>query len=209
MKYDLHIHTHFSRCSNMVPRELLRVAKSRGLNGIAVTDHNTIQGGLSARNINDDPNFEVIVGAEIKTPHGEILGYYLNEEIKSRDFFDVIDEIHDQGGLAVTAHPTALFRSSLKHPCIEIDRRIDGFEVFNSRAFFFELDKAYNIADKFNFCKTGGSDAHFYYEVGRGYTNFNGSLRNALRKGETEVGGSILYAPVGGLLSFMRKFVYK
>lgn len=209
MKYDLHVHTHFSKCSNMVPRELLKIAKQRGLNGLAITDHNTIQGGLAAQKVNPYPDLKVIVGAEIKTPHGEILGYYLNEEIKSRDFFEVIDEIHDQGGIAVAAHPTVIFRNKLRIPCLELNKRIDGFEVFNSRCLFFELNKAYKIAEKFKFGMTGGSDAHFYFEIGRGFTDFEGSLRNAIRDKKTRVGGSILYAPIGGMLSLWRRLIYK
>ncbi len=208
MKYDLHIHTHFSRCSAIKPDELLRIAKERGLDGIAVTDHNTIEGGLNVSKLNHDPNFKVIVGAEIKTEYGEILGLFLNEEIMSREFFEVIDEIHKQGGIAIAAHPTALFRRNLKHPCIELEGRIDGIEGFNSRALPYENYKAQKTALKFGFGMTGGSDAHFNYEIGRGYTIFKGDLRHALKTGDTQLDGSILYAPVGGLLSFFKKRIW-
>ena len=205
MRYDLHVHTYFSRCSSIKPNDLLRIARERGLNGIAVTDHNTIGGGLAVSKLNQDPDFEVIVGAEIKTPHGEIIGLYLNEEIRAREFFEVIDDIHRQGGIAIIAHPPAHFRTSLKHPCIELEGRIDSMEGCNSRALPYENYKAQKIASKFGFGMTGGSDAHFNYEIGRGYTVFKGDLRHAIRNRATQVGGSILYATIGGLLRFFKK----
>ena len=207
MKYDLHIHTNFSKCSKIKPEELLKIAKERGLNGIAVTDHNTIQGGIAAANLNKNPDFEVIVGVEMKTVDGEILGLYLNEEIKSREMFEIIDEIRQQGGIAIIAHPTARFRRSLKQPCIELKGKIQGIETFNSRALLLENWRAQRIASRFRFGATGGSDAHFYYEIGRGYTEFEGDLRHAIKTKATKVGGSILYAPVGGLLSFFKRSI--
>src|SRR3990167_1868027 len=65
LKYDLHMHTCYSKCSNLRPEILLKTAKERGLNGIAVTDHNTIEGALRIKNLNKDKNFEVIIGEEI------------------------------------------------------------------------------------------------------------------------------------------------
>ena len=72
MKYDLHVHTKYSvKCGYMEPAELLKVTKKRGLNGIAVCDHNTIEGALLAKKLNKDKNFEVIVlgaSSEVVTP---------------------------------------------------------------------------------------------------------------------------------------------
>lgn len=208
MRYDLHIHTNFSRCSRIKPEKLLKIAKKRSLNGIAVTDHNTIKGGLAVSELNKDEDFEVIVGAEMETVDGEILGLYLNEEIKSLEMFEIIDEIKQQGGIAIIAHPTARFRRSLKQPCIELKGRIHGIEAFNSRALPLENWRAQRMASKFKFGVTGGSDAHFYYEIGRGYTEFKGNLREAIKTKSTKVGGSIFYAPIGGALSKLRKMIF-
>ena len=137
MKYDLHIHTRNSRCSGLSPKAVLKTAKKQGLDGIAVTDHNSIKGGLEVARLNKDKNFKVIVGSEIKTNKGEVLGYYLNKDIKSRDFFDVIDSIHRQGGLAVIAHPFAsgITRKGFHLNFKEIKKIIDGVEGFNGRCF--------------------------------------------------------------------------
>ena len=86
MKYDLHMHTHYSKCSNLKPEILLKIAKKRGLNGIAITDHNVVEGALKVKKLNKDKDFEVIVGEEISTDAGEVLAYYLNKEIKKGKF---------------------------------------------------------------------------------------------------------------------------
>jgi predicted metal-dependent phosphoesterase TrpH len=170
-KYDLHIHTQYSSCSRIKPEKLLEIAKKKGLNGIAVTDHNTIKGGLEAKKLSKDKNFEVIVGAEIKTPQGEILGYYLTKEIKSRTPAEVIDEIHSQGGLAFIAHPFTwgIIRKAMN---VEWDKikKIDGFETFNARMTFrWENELAQQFAQKQKIAQIGGSDSHFYYEVGKSF----------------------------------------
>lgn len=161
MIFDLHIHSNYSYDSILKPRKVIEVAKKKGLNGIAVTDHNTIQGGLEARNINKDPNFMVIVGCEIYTDIGDIIGLFLEKEIKSRDYMGVIREIKDQGGIVVLPHP---YRShKLSSQLIE---NVDAIEVFNSRNNEYENIKASKLAEKYKKPILAGSDAHFASEIG-------------------------------------------
>ncbi len=210
-KYDLHVHTYHSSCSRIKPEKLLKIAKKKGLNGIAVTDHNTIKGGLEAKKLNKDKNFEVIVGAEIKTPQGEILGYYLNKEIKSRTPAEVIDEIHSQGGLAFIAHPFTwgIIRQAMQADWKEI-KKADGFETFNARMTFkWENELAQQFAQKKRLAQTGGSDAHFCYEIGRAFTAFDGDFRTAVKKKKTFASGRIAPIPFGRALSLLRKFTVK
>ena len=87
MKYDLHNHTYYSKCSNLKPEILIKAAKKKGMDGIAVTDHNTMKGALEARKLNKDKDFEVILGEEIGTNFGDVIGLYLKKEIKSKEFF--------------------------------------------------------------------------------------------------------------------------
>ena len=207
-KYDLHIHTYHSACSRIRPKKLLQIAKKRGLNGIAVTDHNTIKGGLETKKLNKDKNFEVIIGAEIKTDKGEILGYYLKKEIKSRTPEAVIDEIHKQGGIAVAAHPFTwgLLRTAAKFDKKEL-KKLDGFETFNSRnTFRWENELAVQFAQKHKLAQTAGSDSHFYYEIGRAFTLFNGSLRDAIKKRKTIIMGRISPLPFGRAFSMFKKY---
>ena len=207
LKYDLHTHTCYSKCSNLNPEVLLKIAKKRGLNGIAVTDHNTIDGALKAKELNKDKNFEVIVGDEVRTNYGDVLAYYLQKEIRSRDLFSVIDEVKAQGGLIAIAHP---FRISVnptlkfRYPLEKIKNKIDAIECFNARMLPGNNNKADKISNKLNVAKTGGSDAHFKFEIGKAYTIFEDNLRKALKNKKTKVDGTILYGPFGGLLSFLR-----
>ncbi|MHB9146287.1 MAG: PHP domain-containing protein [Symbiobacteriia bacterium] len=114
---DLHSHSLYSGDSRLLPREMVRLARERGLNGIAVTDHETVQGGLEARAANDDPCFLVIPGVEYATEYGHVVGLFLERELDGLPvrrhpaehmrvpFQQVVKAIHAQGGLAVLAHP--------------------------------------------------------------------------------------------------------
>jgi len=206
MKYDLHIHTHNSACSILKPKTILKIAKRIGLNGIAITDHNTIKGGLEVYKINKDKDFEVIPGIEVNTNRGHVLGLYINKEISSKEFFDVIDEIKKQGGIAVIAHPFRLIphlRSNLKG--IKPKEYLDAVECYNARTSYFGNRSAMKFAEKFNLSKTAGSDAHFFFEIGRGITLFDGDFTNAVRKRKTKVQGSNITGLLGSILSGLNK----
>lgn len=160
---DLHIHSKYSFDSLLSPNTILKVAKKKGLTGIAVTDHNTIKGGLEVQKINKDGNFTVIVGSEIQTEIGDIIGLCINEEIKSRIAVDVIEEIKEQGGFVILPHP---FRGhKLNRDVIELS---DAIEVFNGRSTHEENARALELAKKYNKPFTAGSDAHFAAEIGNG-----------------------------------------
>jgi predicted metal-dependent phosphoesterase TrpH len=182
---DLHIHSKYSFDSLLSPRSILKVAKKRDLTGIAVTDHNTIRGGLEVRKINKDRDFTVIVGSEIQTDIGDIIGLCVNEEIKSRISIEVIEEIKDQGGYVVLPHPFRGHR--LNQYTIEL---FDAIEVFNGRSTAEENSKALELAKKYNKPFTAGSDAHFASEIGNGRI----SLHVASPKG---VKGSLIYTETG------------
>lgn len=161
MELDLHIHSSYSFDSYSKVSDILKNAKKKGLGGLAITDHNTIKGSLEALKSSDDQI--IICGSEIGTEIGDIIGLFINEEIKSRLSFEVIDEINDQGGLAVLAHPFKR-RKSLNE---EIIKKIDAIEVFNSRAAKTN-ENARKIADDYGLPVTAGSDSHFCFEIGRG-----------------------------------------
>jgi predicted metal-dependent phosphoesterase TrpH len=163
MKYDLHIHSKYSYDSLLSPKMILKVAKKRGLDGIAITDHNTILGGLATKKENHDPDFEVLIGAEIKTEYGEIIGLHLNKEINTRDFFEVIDEIKLQGGYSVLAHP---YRQNFSPE--KIVEYVDFIEIFNARSSNLENEKSHELVKKNSKKITAGSDAHSSIEIGRG-----------------------------------------
>lgn len=85
MKYDLHVHSKYSVDGYVEPEVIVKTAQKRGLSGVAVTDHNTIKGGLKAKKYETE-DLRVIVGSEIETNRGEVIGLFLSEEIKSHLF---------------------------------------------------------------------------------------------------------------------------
>lgn len=161
MFLDLHVHTSFSFDSMSSPEEVLRAAKRKGLDGLAVTDHDTIQGALETRDRNRDPDFVVIVGCEKSTDAGDIIGLFLREEIRSRKALEVIHEIHEQGGLALLPHP---FHG--RPPRDEVVDAVDLVEVFNARTSPENNQKALALANRLGKVSVCSSDAHFVSDVG-------------------------------------------
>lgn len=207
-RYDLHIHSKYSACSNLRLKTILKIAKKRKLDGIAVTDHDTMKGNMLIRKLNKDKDFDIIPGEEIMTDNGEILAYYIQEEIKPGRFEDVIDRIHAQDGLVSIAHPYTLIRKiSLKR---DIKKRVDAIEGFNGRNIVPYLNKrAGLLAKKLNVAVTGGSDAHFFFEIGNGVTMFNGNLRDAILKRKTSITGTLIGGMIGLPMSVVLRDVIR
>jgi len=182
-KYDLHIHTKYSPCSNLDPNLILKIAKKLKLDGIAITDHNNMKGAIKTYKLNRNKDFEVIKATELKTNKSEIIALYLNKEIKTHDFYEALDEIKDQDGVAIIAHPYSYWRSHLTiKPKLPI-------ETYNGRALPFENYIAKKIAEKNSLATVAGSDAHFVNELGRGTTLFKDNLRSAIKNKKTLVQG--------------------
>lgn len=165
MIIDFHTHTYHSYDSLMKPEKIIRIARARGLDGIVTCDHNTIKGGLEVQKVNHDKNFIVIVGAEIATDVGDIIGIFLTKEIESRNFHDVVEEIKQQGGEVILSHPYK------DHDLSKIDfSKIDYIEGYNSRLNKQLNQKALDLAEKYNIPVVAGSDSHLYGEIGNSRT---------------------------------------
>lgn len=176
---DLHVHSKYSPDSGSEPALILKQAKKAGLSGIAVTDHGTIKGGIETAKINEDRDFSVITGCEIKTDRGEIGAYNISEEISSRVLDEVIDEIKSQGGLVWVPHPFDRMRHNViqKGSLTEIARSVDLIEGLNARTFWLFNRRAQAFASKNKIPITAGSDAHNLFEIGKGVTRFE-ELKN-------------------------------
>lgn len=191
MKYDLHVHTSYSKkCGYTNPKNAVKAAIKSGLDGIAITDHDTIKGAIQAKEYSLG-FFDVIIGSEITTNRGEIIGLFLSEDIESNKFESVISEIKNQNGLAVVPHPFDALRKSAFHPETEDVKMLDGIESFNSRCILKKYnDIAENFANKYNLMKTAGSDAHFLHEIGNaGIITENCDIIDAIRKRDLTVFG--------------------
>jgi len=179
----------------MNPAKLVRVAKSRGLDAIAVTDHDEIDGAFEARKAAGG-EILVIVGEEIDTRAGDILGLFLKERIREEDPVRAIGAIHDQGGIAVLPHPFAKTLSIEERVAQELDA-CEGFNARHAKIPSVENgageSEAVSFAGRYGLSLVASSDAHFYREIGRARTIVAaGTLeeaRAAILKGETTMAG--------------------
>jgi len=199
---DLHTHTHLSADGATTPQALVTAARRAGLDGVAVTDHGTVEGALRVREAAAGTGLEVIVGAEYSTDVGHVLGLFVEREIHLGTaarwpWREVLAAVRAQGGLAVLAHPTKTFRPL--DP--EVLAAMDGVEVFNSRAEWSRFPQAnararqaWEDARRLRgglLLATAGSDAHFPGEIGhaRCAVDCTGDLRRALGAGTRAVLG--------------------
>ncbi len=169
VRADLHSHTHYSRDSILSPRGLVEQCRRRGITCIAVTDHDTVRGGLAVQQLAD---FCVIVGEEVRTAEGEILGLFLLADIpRGLSAAETIDRIESQGGIAGVPHPFDRFRSSLRHDVLNrLVGRVRFLEALNARIVFPSHNKmALEFAQKHDLPISAASDAHSRREVGRCY----------------------------------------
>lgn len=190
---DLHVHSIYSRDSILQPERIIKLSKKRGLSGIAITDHNTMAGVIKMKSLAGD-DFTIIPGSEISTDKGDVIGLFLNENIRSRRFIDVIDDIKDQGGISVLPHP---YKNKLADPA-DLIRNVDMVEVMNARISTKLNEKANILSKKFGKSIVAGSDAHTSFEIGRvrliltGEQTFNNSedIRKYLLNGNVNVRGT-------------------
>jgi hypothetical protein len=172
MIIDCHCHTIYSKHwfwgfdSLNTPEEMIKAAIKKGLNGLAITDHNNVKGSLVAEKIAKKyKNFKIITGSEIKTKSGEITGLGIKENIPMLLSLDeTIEKIHDLGGIAVAPHP---FGKYFFRKCVgENAVKADAIEVFNSTLTKIANKKALILAKKIKKHITAGSDAHSINEIG-------------------------------------------
>ncbi|RLC93865.1 MAG: phosphotransferase [Chloroflexi bacterium] len=190
LKADLHVHTEYSFDCGMSLESIINRCLRVGVNCVAVADHGTVAGGLKMKEI---APFKVVVGEEILTPIGEIMGLFLKETVPSGvSPEEAIAQIREQNGLVCLPHPFDYMRGiNQKYQSIdELAQHVDVVEVFNARALPipFTEKKARSFAEKHGLLCSAGSDAHTLHEIGRAYVEmpeFNSvdEFRAALAQG--------------------------
>lgn len=181
LKLDLHVHSYFSADSVADPEEIIAVAKRKGLNGIAITDHNTsecvdyfLQKGLMRSDGLPVDDFLILPGQEITTSEGHLLalGVTLPNNLKGITPQEAIQLIHSNGGLAVPPHPYDLFRAGIRENILE-KLEFDALEVFNAATTFKCYNRrAFDYAKKRELPMTAASDAHHPEAVGTAYGTY-------------------------------------
>lgn len=189
-KVELHCHTAASGDSLVKVKDLIRTAKKRGLDRLAITDHNTIRGAIFAQSI--DPDL-IIVGEEILTTKGELLAFFVKEEIpRGLAPMDAIEKLKKQEAFISVSHPFDRFRHGWALADLKlITPYIDAIEIFNARSFTPSINQlAKEYAQEHHLLGTVGSDAHLLYEVGRSSQSIKAftdseSLRSSLKNTHT------------------------
>ncbi len=170
IRADLHLHTNASADALMTPEELIRLSQEHGLGAIAVTDHNCLAGALTAARL-APPGLRVIVGEEVLSRNGEILGLFLKEKVApGMDAFGTARAIRAQGGLVGAPHPLDPWRHALGAPVLEALYRsglLDFVEARNCRVLRRRFnEEAEEWARRRGIPCSAGSDAHTPTELG-------------------------------------------
>lgn len=170
IKADLHSHTHFSRDGLTTPEEFSRRNARAGIDCVAVSDHNNIEGALAVQRI---APFRVILAEEIRSTEGEIIGYFLRDPVPKRlTPEETVRAIQEQGGLVGVPHPFDRARSSplRRSALLRILPNVQILETFNARNIFqADNHRAAAFAARHGLAPSAGTDAHWGPEVGRTY----------------------------------------
>ena len=190
LRADLHIHTCYSKDSISPTEKVVQRCIELGINCIAITDHDCISGALEIRDI---APFKVIIGEEVLTTSGEIIGLFLTEEVPPHlSPEETIAQIKSQGGLVCIPHPFDRFRphSRIHRDALErITPDVDLIEVYNSRTLVKrDGERAVELAQRYGLPGTAGSDSHVIQEIGKTIIEipeFNDTeqFKEALRQG--------------------------
>lgn len=172
-KVDFHTHSIASHDGGITAQQYDRALSENLIDYVAITDHNSVDFALAMSQVYGE---KIIVGEEIMTTHGEIIGLYLTHNIQAGlSPHDTIKQIKDQGGIVYIPHPFETFRKGLDPKTLEdITDHVDIIEVCNGRAFLQNRSSQAVVWAKLNL-KPGaaGSDAHGYKGLGRTYTNIS------------------------------------
>ncbi len=193
MRFDLHIHSNHSSDCYLKVDDILKQAVERGLDGIAICDHNTIEGSLIAKKRAEELNLPLIVltGAEISTAEGHVIVLGIKENIPSNlPLQETVRIARERGGVVIAPHPFKI--RSIGHAA----KYADAIETFNSRCIFGENKKAEELALTFGKPQVGGSDSHMLVTIGLGFTEVDAgsdeySVLNAIKEGRTSAGGQV------------------
>lgn len=168
IRAEFHCHSNYSFDSLASIENMIATCRKKGIGKLAITDHGRMFGSVAAQKLAPDL---VIVAEEILTSEGEILAYFMKEEIPDGlEPMEVIQRLRDQGAFISVAHPFDPWRGShWKDGTLEaMVPFLDGFEVFNARCFNPEFnEEARRFAEVHGLAFMAGSDAHSLGELGQ------------------------------------------
>ncbi len=216
---DLHIHTTISDGHASIREVLDYVAEHGQLDVIAITDHDRLDASLWAHSHQHLYPFEVVPAVEVTSAEGHVLALWVTQPIpKGLSLVETTAAIHEQGGLAVLAHPLEpmisirWFWRYFSQSAVLQSSGIDAIEIFNAGAFTPGSNwLAQRIYQKSDLPKVGNSDAHSLATIATGITRFRGrtatDLRESILCGQTAAEGKSW--PITAYLSILRILIHK
>ena len=167
-RVELHAHTYYSKDCLLEPDAIIRACREKGIDKLAVTDHNAIAGALELKKLAPDL---IVVGEEVKTTEGELLAFFVQEWVPpGLTPQETIGRLRDQGAFISVSHPYDRLRNGAwQEPALlEIIDQVDALEVFNARCVFnADNAAALALAERHDKLKTVGSDSHTVREMAR------------------------------------------
>lgn len=191
MKFDLHIHSKYSGDSKVDPKDIVKVAEKKGLDGLAILDHNSIKGYNKIKDI--DTDLILVPGIEVSTEQGHVGAIGLKEEIgRPKTVKEAIEIIHEHDAIAVAVHPYR-FWSGMGEDVIR-GNNWDAMEGMNGRTWHYKNNRSQKLAKEMDLPMVGGSDAHRLKSVGKTYTIVQNAdswidLIKDIKQDKTGVGG--------------------
>lgn len=188
MRIDLHIHTRpRSPCSAIDPMDLIRQARGKGLDGVCLTEHQSLWDPMEIADLASRNGIRIFQGNEVTTNQGDILVFGYKEDVKGVVGIQELREaVTEAGGLMFAAHPFrgflvfgfAQLQMDVEQACRRsVFRYVDGLEVLNCRLTKQENDLARQVAQRLGLLGVAGSDAHRLEEIGRYVTVFQREIR--------------------------------
>jgi glycosyltransferase involved in cell wall biosynthesis len=173
---DFHVHSHHSKDCVSPVADILERARDVGLDVVAITDHDSVAGGLEARELAGRFGVRVIVGEECKTAEGEVVGLFLEETVPpGMSFAETVAAIRGQGGIVYVPHPFDRLHTVPSAAVLRANvTDIDVLEVFNSRLAFPGFnEQAERFARRYRIPAAAGSDAHVLASLGTALTGMD------------------------------------
>ena len=171
VRVDLHMHTMWSGDATTTPDELREAVEESGIDVLCITDHGTINGAVE---LASSLGCRVIVGEEVRTAAGEIIGLFLTERLPfGMKPEEAVTAIRDQGGVVYVPHPFDPVRHCMAEPALEslaASGGLDAVEVFHAQVSLAHLNRrAAEFAAARGLAGGAGSDAHVASAIGAAY----------------------------------------
>jgi predicted metal-dependent phosphoesterase TrpH len=192
LKLDLHVHSMYSDDAIGTPKEIMKSIQQKGLDGFALTDHNTVNGALKAAKDLTTNDFLIIPGIEISTKDGHLLGLDVDTAIpRGLPVHETVDLIYENGGIPIVPHLYRNMSGIKKEKLMPIHNHLDAIEVYNGCSQPKTNNRTGKVAKQLNLGGTGGSDSHMPQYAGYAYTTIDtvelsiDTVLSEIKKGNT------------------------